>query len=78
MRAVCYQKVNLAGDRDYSTLSGKAGKRAAARGLSAKLLMALDGVTGAPHHRGGIAFVPENRRLFPRLSVRDNLRLGSA
>ncbi len=26
---------------------------------------------------GGIAFVPENRRLFPRLSVRDNLRLGS-
>jgi branched-chain amino acid transport system ATP-binding protein len=25
----------------------------------------------------GIAFVPENRQLFPRLSVRDNLRLGS-
>ena len=25
----------------------------------------------------GVAFVPENRRLFPRLSVRDNLRLGS-
>lgn len=25
----------------------------------------------------GIAFVPEARRLFPRLSVRDNLRLGS-
>jgi len=25
----------------------------------------------------GIAYVPENRRLFPRLSVRDNLRLGS-
>src|ERR1700761_1716155 len=24
-----------------------------------------------------IAYVPENRRLFPRLSVRDNLRLGS-
>src|SRR4030081_1853457 len=24
----------------------------------------------------GIAYVPENRRLFPRLSVRDNLRLG--
>ena len=33
-----------------------------------------------PPHRitaRGIAFVPENRRLFPRLSVRDNLRLGS-
>ena len=25
----------------------------------------------------GIAFVPENRRLFPRLTVGDNLRLGS-
>jgi branched-chain amino acid transport system ATP-binding protein len=25
----------------------------------------------------GVAFVPENRRLFPRLTVRDNLRLGS-
>ncbi len=25
----------------------------------------------------GIAYVPENRRLFPRLTVRDNLRLGS-
>src|SRR5256885_15631064 len=24
----------------------------------------------------GIAYVPENRRLFPRLSVHDNLRLG--
>jgi len=33
-----------------------------------------------PPHRiteRGIAFVPEARRLFPRLSVRDNLRLGS-
>jgi branched-chain amino acid transport system ATP-binding protein len=27
--------------------------------------------------KDGIAYVPENRRLFPRLSVRDNLRLGS-
>jgi branched-chain amino acid transport system ATP-binding protein len=33
----------------------------------------------APHliAARGIAYVPENRRLFPRLSVRDNLRLGS-
>jgi branched-chain amino acid transport system ATP-binding protein len=33
----------------------------------------------APHliTTRGIAFVPENRRLFRRLSVRDNLRLGS-
>src|SRR5260370_3387102 len=27
--------------------------------------------------KDGIAYVPENRRLFPRLSVRDNLRLRS-
>ena len=25
----------------------------------------------------GLAYVPENKRLFPRLSVSDNLRLGS-
>ena len=37
----------------------------------------IDGL--APHlvTKRGIAFVPENRRLFPRLSVADNLRLGS-
>ena len=37
----------------------------------------IDGL--APHliTARGIAFVPENRRLFPRLSVRDNLRLVS-
>jgi branched-chain amino acid transport system ATP-binding protein len=37
-------------------------------------------IDGEPPHEitaRGIAFVPENRRLFPRLSVRDNLRLGS-
>jgi len=37
-------------------------------------------IDGKPQHvitSGGIAYVPENRRLFPRLSVRDNLRLGS-
>ena len=36
-------------------------------------------IDGQPQHvitAGGIAFVPENRRLFPRLSVSDNLRLG--
>ena len=37
----------------------------------------IDGL--APHlvTQRGIAYVPENRRLFPRLSVEDNLRLGS-
>lgn len=37
-------------------------------------------ITGEKAHRitaRGIAFVPENRRLFPRLSVRTNLELGS-
>src|ERR1700761_2866991 len=37
-------------------------------------------INGLPQHlvtARGIAYVPENRRLFPRLSVNDNLRLGS-
>jgi branched-chain amino acid transport system ATP-binding protein len=37
-------------------------------------------IDGLPPHlvtARGVALVPENRRLFPRLSVRDNLRLGS-
>ena len=42
----------------------------------------LDGrsIVGAPAHRiveHGIAHVPENRRLFPRLSVEDNLKMGA-
>jgi branched-chain amino acid transport system ATP-binding protein len=42
----------------------------------------LDGrsIAGVPAHRiveHGIAHVPENRRLFPRLSVEDNLRIGA-
>jgi len=44
--------------------------------------MRLDGrsVGGFPAHRmveQGIAHVPENRRLFPRLTVEDNLRIGA-
>jgi branched-chain amino acid transport system ATP-binding protein len=44
--------------------------------------MKLDGrsIAGLPAHRmveQGIAHVPENRRLFPRLSVEDNLRIGA-
>jgi branched-chain amino acid transport system ATP-binding protein len=44
--------------------------------------MMLEGrpVGGLPAHRmveQGIAHVPENRRLFPRLSVEDNLRIGA-
>jgi branched-chain amino acid transport system ATP-binding protein len=44
--------------------------------------MTLDGrsIGGLPAHRvveQGIAHVPENRRLFPRLSVEENLRIGA-
>jgi branched-chain amino acid transport system ATP-binding protein len=44
--------------------------------------MAMDGkpIAGLPAHRiieGGIAHVPENRRLFPRLTVEENLRIGA-
>jgi branched-chain amino acid transport system ATP-binding protein len=44
--------------------------------------MMLEGssVGGLPAHRmveQGIAHVPENRRLFPRLTVEDNLRIGA-
>src|SRR5712692_3536455 len=37
-------------------------------------------LAGLPAHRiveQGIAHVPENRRLFPRLTVEDNLRIGA-
>ena len=37
----------------------------------------IDGMAQHVITSRGIAYVPENRRLFPRLSVRDNLRLGS-
>src|ERR1700743_1035963 len=35
----------------------------------------IDGLAQHVITARGIAYVPENRRLFPRLSVRDNLRL---
>jgi branched-chain amino acid transport system ATP-binding protein len=37
----------------------------------------IDGLPGHLITARGIAYVPENKRLFPRLSVADNLRLGS-
>jgi branched-chain amino acid transport system ATP-binding protein len=37
----------------------------------------IDGMAQHMITARGVAYVPENRRLFPRLSVRDNLRLGS-
>jgi branched-chain amino acid transport system ATP-binding protein len=38
---------------------------------------AIDALPGHQIAARGLAFVPESRRLFPRLSVEDNLRLGS-
>ena len=46
----------------------------------ARMLFSGERIEGLAAHlitARGIAFVPENRRLFPRLSVRDNLHLGS-
>ncbi|WP_162501505.1 ABC transporter ATP-binding protein [Methylobacterium crusticola] len=37
----------------------------------------IDGLPGHAITARGVAYVPENKRLFPRLSVADNLRLGS-
>ncbi|MFI4989113.1 MAG: ABC transporter ATP-binding protein [Alphaproteobacteria bacterium] len=45
-----------------------------------ELTMEGQSLAGLPAHRiveRGIAHVPENRRLFPRLSVEDNLRIGA-
>jgi branched-chain amino acid transport system ATP-binding protein len=44
--------------------------------------MSIEGqdISGLPAHRvveRGVAHVPENRRLFPRLSVEENLRIGA-
>lgn len=47
---------------------------------SGRVVFGRENISGIPPHlitARGIAFVPETRRLFPRLSVEDNLRLGS-
>ena len=50
------------------------------RPRSGQITFAGDRIEGQAGHlitARGLAYVPENRRLFPRLSVEDNLRLGS-
>jgi branched-chain amino acid transport system ATP-binding protein len=45
-----------------------------------RIVLLDEDVTGLPAHRivaCGIAHVPENRRLFPRLTVEENLRMGA-
>ena len=63
-----------------------AGKATLMRGISGmipaasgKVEMEQKSVLDAPEHEivgMGIAHVPENRRLFPRMTVEDNLRMG--
>lgn len=50
------------------------------RPRSGQISFAGERIEALPAHlitARGLAYVPENRRLFPRLSVADNLRLGS-
>ena len=47
---------------------------------SGRMTMSGEPIAGLPAHRiveRGIAHVPENRRLFPKLTVEDNLRIGA-
>jgi branched-chain amino acid transport system ATP-binding protein len=47
---------------------------------SGELVMAGRSLAGLPAHRiveEGIAHVPENRRLFPKLTIEENLRMGA-
>jgi branched-chain amino acid transport system ATP-binding protein len=50
------------------------------RPMRGRMLMeGTDLITTPPHRivEAGIAHVPENRRLFPRMTVEDNLRMGA-
>jgi branched-chain amino acid transport system ATP-binding protein len=50
------------------------------RAKGGSVRFAGEAINGLPAHlitARGLAYVPENKRLFPRLSVADNLRLGS-
>ena len=72
---VCVAGANGAGKSTLlKTIAG------AERPRSGSVTFDGDRIDGMAQHmitERGIAYVPENRRLFPRLSVRDNLRLGS-
>jgi len=58
-------------------LKSIAGMERARSGTISFLGERIDGLSAHLVTARGIAYVPENRRLFARLSVQDNLRLGS-
>ena len=72
---VCVAGANGAGKS--TLLNTIAGMARPSSGIVEFMGQRIDGL--APHlvTRRGIAYVPEKRRLFPQLSVEDNLRLGS-
>ena len=65
------------GNGKSSTLRAVAGLNPVAHG---KIVFDSQDVTGVPAHRRtglGLSLVPEGRRLFPKLTVEKNLRLGA-
>jgi branched-chain amino acid transport system ATP-binding protein len=72
---VCFAGTNGAGKS--TLLKSIAGAERPRSGTIAFDGARIDGMAQHMITARGIAYVPENRRLFPRLSVRDNLRLGS-
>ncbi len=65
------------GNGKSSTLRAIAGLNKASAG---KITFESRDITGEPAHQraaGGLSLVPEGRRLFPRLTVEKNLRLGA-
>ena len=72
---VCVAGANGAGKS--TLLKTIAGMEKASAGSVEFLGERIDGLPPHAITQRGIAYVPENRRLFPRLSVEDNLRLGS-
>ena len=72
---VCVAGANGAGKS--TLLKTIAGMESASSGTVEFLGERIDGLPPHVITQRGVAYVPENRRLFPRLSVEDNLRLGS-
>ena len=87
--AACRELAFDVGEGEIVTLIGSngAGKSTTLRGVAGamlprrgRVLFAGEDVTRLPAHRraaAGIALVPEGRRVFPNLTVRENLEMGA-